>query len=437
MAATMSSSAKSSNATGSSNDSGEPASSPLVRSSKVACGAFDPGGPKGVTFVPLAAASLLLSTVLPALVFVGLTPILPQIEAHFHTQSGASLIVRLLVSVIGPTVIIGAPLAGLLAARFGERRVMIWAAVAFGLAGCVASVLDSLYAILASRVLLGLAVAATSTLATVILTKLYVGEARNRWLGYYGTTGALISLILIPFCGFLGAINWRLVFLTHALGFALAVLFAVALPPDRSPTAPIRPTGETAPRVRAPVPWMLIAIGLACGSVSTSASLFLPFHLAGMGVTDSSKMGMLLLPAALASALSAFAFGRVRSRLSPSGTFALAFSLAGTGLVIVALTGSLNLVIAGLTLLGLGTGMVVPNLFSIAATRGAETDRSRLFGFTKGAYFAGPMLSQLILEPVLRYSNAAAAILALGIFAALLTLWSIGRARIERHALAS
>jgi predicted MFS family arabinose efflux permease len=112
---------------------------------------------------PIASASLLLATVLPVLAFVGLTPILPQIEAHFHAQAGASFIVRILVSVIGPTVIVGAPFAGLLATRFGERRVVIWATVAFGLAGCVAYVLDDLYAILASRIIVGLAIAATST----------------------------------------------------------------------------------------------------------------------------------------------------------------------------------------------------------------------------------------------------------------------------------
>jgi len=57
---------------------------------------------------PIAAGSLLLAAVLPVLAFVGLTPILPQIEAHFHAQSSASFIARLLVSVIGPTVMVGA-----------------------------------------------------------------------------------------------------------------------------------------------------------------------------------------------------------------------------------------------------------------------------------------------------------------------------------------
>jgi MFS family permease len=384
---------------------------------------------------PIASASLLLATLLPVLVFVGLTPILPQIQAHFQEQSGASLIVRLLVSVIGPTVIVGAPLAGLLASRFGERRIVIWATVAYGLAGCAAYVLDNLYAILATRIIVGLAVAATSTISTVILTKLYTGQARNRWLGYYGMTGAIAVLPLIPLCGFLGAMNWRFVFLTHALAFPLVLLFIVGLPPDRPHTPAVQSTGKAASHTPIAIPWALIAIGLACGIAASSASLFLPFHIAQLGVTDASKMGLMLLPAALAAALGAFAFGKVRARLSASGTFALAFSLAGAGYLVVALTTNLNLMMCGMTAAGLGAGMLTPNLFAVAAGMGTEADRSRLFGFTKSAFFGGPLLSQFVLEPVARYANPAAALLALGIFAALLTLWSISRVRLERRAL--
>jgi predicted MFS family arabinose efflux permease len=386
---------------------------------------------------PIVAASLLLATVLPVLAFVGLTPILPQIEAHFHAQAGASFIVRILVSVLGPTVIVGAPLAGLLATRFGERRVVIWATVAFGLAGSVAYVLDDLYAILASRIIVGLAIAATSTITTVILTKLYTGQARNRWLGYYGTTGSLTVLPLIPLCGFLGAINWRLVFLTHLIAFPLVVLFVIGLPPDRSRTAPIQVSVKAASRAQTSIPWALIAMGLAVGIIASSGNLFLSFHIAELGVTDSSRIGLILLPAALTAALGAFAFGMVRSRASASGAFALAFFLAATGYLIVAVTSQLNLATVGMAVSGFGIGMLAPNLFAVTAGMGTEADRSRLFGFTKSAFYGGPLLSQFVLEPVARYANAAAAILVLGLFAALLTLWSIGRVRMERRALAN
>jgi predicted MFS family arabinose efflux permease len=386
---------------------------------------------------PFGGVVLLLSSVLPALVFIGLTPILPQMEAHFHGQAGASFVVRLLVTVIGPTVIVGAPIAGFLAGRFGERRVMIWAAITFGLAGCVASLFDNLYAILTSRIVLGLAVAATSTLSTVILTKLYTGQARNRWLGYNGMVGGSAVLFLIPLCGFLGAISWRLVFLVHALAFPLVVLFVIGLPRDRPRATHAQIALERESPERTLIPWALIALSLACGSVSSSANLFMPFRLARMGITDSSKIGMLLLPGALAATLSALAFGTIRTRLSASAAFALMFSVVGAGLFVVALTTNLNIAIAGLAIFGFGVGLIVPNLFSVAAAMGTEADRSRLFGFTKSAYFAGPLLSQLVLEPVTRYGNAATAILTVGIFAASLSAWSLDRVRMEHRALSN
>jgi hypothetical protein len=45
---------------------------------------------------------------------------------------------------------------------------------------------------------------------------------------------------------------------------------------------------------------------------------------------------------------------------------------------------------AGMALAGFGIGMLAPNLFALAAGMGTEADRSRLFGFTKSAFFWRP-----------------------------------------------
>jgi predicted MFS family arabinose efflux permease len=376
---------------------------------------------------------ILLATILPALVFVGLSPILPQIEAHFSGEPGARVITRLLVSVVGPTVIVGAPVAGLLAERFGARRVIIWAALIFGSAGCLAAVLDNLYTMLASRIILGLALAATSTLSTVILTKIYTGEARNRWLGYYGTTGGVATLLLIPFCGYLGGFGWRLVFLSHALAFPLALLFILRLPRDHVRPRPALPGELSGGRGRPPTPWILIALGLACGALSGSPNLYMPFYLASLGVSDPSTMGLLLLPVALAGTLSALGFGRLRRRLSAWEAFVLILTLMTAGLTMISMANNVTVVVTGLTLLGLGGGLVVPNLFAVAASIGSEMDRSRLFGLTKGAYFAGPLLSQLALEPIAKLGTPVAPISALGLMGGLLLFWSLALVRSERR----
>jgi hypothetical protein len=76
---------------------------------------------------------------------------------------------------------------------------------------------------------------------------------------------------------------------------------------------------------------------------------------------------------------------------------------------------AVEVVVTGLILLSLGGGLVVPNLFAVAASIGSEMDRSRLFELTKGAYFAGPLLSQLALEPIAKLGAPVAPISALGL----------------------
>lgn len=130
----------------------------------------------------LPAALLMVSSCLPVLGAVLLAPVLPRMQEHFEGVAGER----------GP----GAPgadrsravagpagsLAGVVVDRLGRKRLLIVATVLYALLGTVPLWVDSLYGILASRVLVGVAEAAIMTACTTLIGDYYTGRVRDRYL---------------------------------------------------------------------------------------------------------------------------------------------------------------------------------------------------------------------------------------------------------------
>ena len=98
---------------------------------------------------------LLAASCMSVLGAVLIAPVLPQMQAEFASVPGAAVLVPIVLTV--PALIIGitAPFAGLIADRFDRKRLLLVALVAYSIFGTAPLYLQSLGAILGSRVLVG------------------------------------------------------------------------------------------------------------------------------------------------------------------------------------------------------------------------------------------------------------------------------------------
>jgi MFS family permease len=122
--------------------------------------------------------------------------------------------------------ILSAPVAGVLADRYGRKRVLVPALVAFGLAGSACALARSFPALLALRALQGTAAAPLVGLAVTIIGDRYDGTARTAAIGYNATALNVGTAAYPAVGGALAALAW---FWPFALpGLALPVAAAVA-----------------------------------------------------------------------------------------------------------------------------------------------------------------------------------------------------------------
>jgi predicted MFS family arabinose efflux permease len=360
---------------------------------------------------------LLSGLTLSSYALFGLSPVLPAIAAHFSQTPNAGLLTRLLISAAGIMVAVASPIVGAIADRCGARRVLMLGLVVYALAGCAPFFLDNLYAILLSRMVMGLAIAAVGAVILAILVTHSTGAARNRWLGYLTTTATIVSVFYSPIVGYIGRFGWRWAFLTFLFALPLLILTIIGIERD-----PPRPRVEQSPKSAAGragfslgTPPVFIVFVFAAGAVLVSPSVYIPFRLREIGITDSGSIGMLLIPSSIAGVVAGLSYGWIRSKLSMPLTFVIGFFAVAAGLLITATAHEAAQVMAGQVMTGFGTGINMPGIFVLASNAGSDAFRARTMGFAKTGVYGGPMLGQLLLEPVIARTNFAAVLSLLGL----------------------
>lgn len=155
----------------------------------------------------LVSAVLLGASTMTIMAGATIAPSLPAMAEHFG--AGSELGVRLLVTITALAIAIAAPLAGYLGDRVGRVPVLFASVMLYVLAGGAGLVLNDLFALQISRVVLGLAVAGVMTSVSALTGDLYEGTPRDRMLGYQGAAMGFGGVIFLGLGGILAGFGWR------------------------------------------------------------------------------------------------------------------------------------------------------------------------------------------------------------------------------------
>lgn len=362
-----------------------------------------------------------------------IAPSLPGLADHYADVPDADALVRLVLTIPGLAIAVAAPFVGWLTDRVGRKRVIVAAVLLYALAGSAGLVLDSIGALLASRVVLGLAVAGLLPSATALIADYFHGAARDR---AYGTQAAFMAgggVVFLPLGGILAEFSWRGPFLVYATALLL-VPFVITVIRDAGPRASA--PGEAALDA-GPFPVMLAAgvfvtafLGMA---VFYALPVQLPFLLRELGAPNPWLAGAGLAINTALSAVTSLNFRHIRARLSPRAVLALAFLLIGSGYVVIALASSVTMALVGLVFCGPGLGMMFPALSTWLMGSTPARFRGRATGSMTTAVFLGQFMSPVLAQPVLVGFGLPAVFLAGAgvsvVFAVVLALLAAGDAR--------
>ena len=110
---------------------------------------------------------------------MAIAPSLPPMARAFAGTPHAELLAKLTLTIPAIVIAICAPLAGWVIDRYGRLPMLYTSMVLYGAAGAAGYFLESLYGILASRILLGFAIAGAMTTTQTLAGDYFHGEARS------------------------------------------------------------------------------------------------------------------------------------------------------------------------------------------------------------------------------------------------------------------
>jgi MFS family permease len=342
-------------------------------------------------------AVLLAGSCMSVLGAVLIAPVLPQLTDHFADVPGVDILVPVVLTV--PALVIGltAPFAGVIVDVLDRKRLLIIAMVVYAVAGTAPLYLQSLGAIIGSRVVVGVCEAAIMTCCTTLIADYWSGPQRSRYLGLQTLVATLSATVFLALGGGLGSAGWRIPFWLYAAALLIAV------PMTRLLWRPNRPTTEPGPRKLPPVPWRQLLVPclvtLVGGVVFYALIVQLSFVLDDVGVTSTAAIGGISAVMSLATAAGAVAFSKL-SRFTPKHLLPVAFGLAAAGLAVVGATRSVPVITVGAVLTGAGTGLLLPVLVTWSTNRLQFAQRGRGIGLWTGFLFVGQFISPVLLAGI-------------------------------------
>src|SRR4051794_38394130 len=153
---------------------------------------------------PLRAMLLLIGACMSTVSAVVVAPVLPELERQFSGVADVASLAPLVVGVPAAAMAVTSPIVGALLDRFGRRFFIPVGLVLFTVAGMAPLVLDSLPAIIGSRLLVGVATAIVTNTCTVLIGDYFTGRDRARFLALQTVANSTAAMLGLAVGGALG-----------------------------------------------------------------------------------------------------------------------------------------------------------------------------------------------------------------------------------------
>ncbi|WP_222844873.1 MFS transporter [Haloplanus rubicundus] len=337
----------------------------------------------GLAVVPWRSSTLyvILSCSLMGVMGVSLvSPVLPDLRPVFGVTDAQ---VGLVITAYTLPGVVVTPFVGLVADRFGRRRVVVPLLVLFAVAGAGVAFARTFAEVIALRFLQGVGASALITLAVTLIGDVYEGPRRDAVMGVNGSTIGTGAAFYPLLGGALAGIRWSAPFLFFGVGAVVAVVAVVALEePDAERSTDVRTylgrlrAVATLPQALGVFVALFAAFLIFYGAVLTA----LPLLLRDAYALGTGRIGATLSAVAVASAVVSSQYGRLSDRLAAPRLVAVGFVAYGLGLFGVRLAGSPRAVAAALLVFGVGFGVVMPAIDTTVVTLVDDDLRAGVMG---------------------------------------------------------
>ena len=311
----------------------------------------------------------ILSLSLVLITSFSISSALPAMFDYYQGYSTGQ--VELLVSLPSFGIMAMLLLNGVLERIFPERLQLTLGLLILSISGTAPFWYQGYYFVFATRLLFGIGVGMLNAKAISIISERYHGKTRIQMLGFRGSAEVVGASILTLAVGQLLAYGWTASFLAYAAGLVVLVLFLLFVPYNKGEIHESKHQTEEAVRLTASMKKLIffLAIGAAVIVCTNTAITFrIPSLMIEAGFGDAQLSSLVLSAMQLIGILAGISFSFLISTFKER-LLLVAGVTFGIGQIIIALSPSLWVVVAGSTLGGFAYSIALTTVFQLISER--------------------------------------------------------------------
>lgn len=291
-------------------------------------------------------------------------PILPEM---LSLEGATSKNIGLALSAYTFCAMVGTPLLGPVADRFGRKSVLVPSVFFFGLGGLLITLTRSFWVVLLWRALQGIGVGGMLNTVAAAIGDKYGEPERSQAMGYRVTVQGLTNATVPFVSGAIATLAWYLPFYIHSLAILLSLLAAFAL---EEPASKAKPRKYMAKALRALADvravWLFFS-NFAAFVLLYGIVVYMPILIVEEFGLTTLHSGLAISVAAGVSAFTASQGGRLGRLLVEENRILGGFIACGVSHLLTGLAGGYPFLLAAMAIWGLGFGTIMPTLNAAAA----------------------------------------------------------------------
>lgn len=340
--------------------------------------------------------TLLLMSMMTMMSNVAIVTTLPHFSTVFEGVENIEFLSRLMITFPSLAIAFLAPFLGHAVNRFGKKRAAITALFFFSLFGSAGLYLETIYELLASRFLFGIAIAVLMIVSTSLIGDYFKDEARHKFMGLQSAFMAFGGVFFLVGGGFLSDLSWRYPFGIYLVGLIIIVFVSKFLIERDTSAVP-----EDEQIVHNLVPIYILAFLLMM--IFYILPTQIPFLIINVFHASGTLAGEIISTAFIFNALGAMSFVFLKKRFNFSTIYMIGIGIIAVGFIFIGLIQNVYLFFVTSPIMGFGGGVLMTNVTAWMLSRAHHAKRVKSSSYLTSALFLGQFSSPIVFHPFVSY----------------------------------
>ncbi len=340
-------------------------------------------------------ATILSMSLLTVMAGAAVAPAMGIIRAHF--SEAPDMLVQLIISLPALFIIITNMLFMSISRLLRTRSIAIIGLLLYVIAGVGCAFFDNIHIILVLRALLGISVGLIMPLSTGLIAFYFPPEEQAKMMGLSAAMNQMGGVVGTLLAGILASIKWSYTFWVYIFGLLALLMILRWLPNEQLGTSNKRGK-DFEPRQLLKFHPSVIGMFLL-----TLAFFVFPTNFAiitGKQLHyDTSTITIIMVALDFVAFLVGLVFGKLMGCFRHSIKYFAALFLI-LGYVFYAEANGMAMILIGSALIGLGNGIGVPYLLTIASIKGGRNSATTVMPLLSASLYLGQFLSPIIVLPM-------------------------------------